>query len=267
MPPAPHAKAVYDAAQTYRRNCLERDGALLLPDAPVWTLENLTELHKHFVDSPDTSDAKFFDKFKKQLGPLSENVVRLAAEVMSVYFFFPNTGSIKGSTKRFQVQEVLNWRSLKADGADPVMSAFEHGVGGTGQAYNQRKPDELWFVINFAIAWKRLSPDEQAAALGDPWKMRAVVDQVPGADRRQMPHALLHLLFPETFEPIASGRHKGLILDAFGGMLDGATLSPDAALHAIRGALEKLLGQPSLSFYQREIRAAWDPAGGLPHSR
>jgi hypothetical protein len=64
MPPAPHAKAVYDAAQTYRRNCLERDGALLLPDAPVWTLENLTELHKHFVDSPDTSDAKFFDKFK-----------------------------------------------------------------------------------------------------------------------------------------------------------------------------------------------------------
>lgn len=261
MPPAPHAKAVYDAAQIFRRNCLERDGALLLPDAAVWTLENLTELHKHFVDSPDTSDAKFFDKFKKQLGPLSENVVRLAAEVMAVYFFFPNTGSIKGSTKRFQVQEVLNWRSLKADGADPVMSAFEQGVGGTGQAYNQRKPDELWFVINFAIAWKRLPADEQAAALGDPWKMRAVVDQIPGADRRQMPHALLHLLFPETFEPIASGRHKGLILDAFDGMLDGATLSPDAALHAIRGALEKLLGLPGLSFYQREIRAAWDPAG------
>ena len=38
---------------------------------------------------------------------------------------------------------------------------------------------------------------------------------------------------------------------------DGApppTLSPDAALHAIRGALEQLLGQPGLSFYQREIK-------------
>jgi hypothetical protein len=53
MPIVEQAKAVYEAANTFRVNCLEKDGSLFFDDAKVWTAANLKTLKEHFNDNAD----------------------------------------------------------------------------------------------------------------------------------------------------------------------------------------------------------------------
>src|SRR5262245_33063457 len=48
MPIVEKAKAVYEAAKTFRVNCLEKDGSLFFDDTKVWTTANLKTLKEHF---------------------------------------------------------------------------------------------------------------------------------------------------------------------------------------------------------------------------
>jgi 5-methylcytosine-specific restriction protein B len=256
MPTVEQAKAVYEAANTFRVNCLEKDGSLFFDDAKVWTTANLKTLKEHFNDNADFSDASFFDKLKKQLEPVSTDVVRLAAEVLTVYYLF--SVSVTERTKLRQVQLIASWKDLKID--SPVLAAFAQGVGGTGQAYNQRRPEELWFVIEFGLAWKTLEPQFQAAALQDADKFQKLMDAVDGADRRMMRHILLHLLFPDDFEPIASGSHKRLITDAFSELVADPAKDRDARIRQIRAELQKYVKVNPFNFYRSPVRVAWNPS-------
>lgn len=256
MPIVEQAKGVYEAAKVFRDNCLGRDGSLLFGGAEVWTLANLRTLKANFNDNADMSEASFFDKLKRQLEPVSIDVVRLAAEVLAVYFLF--TDKVLERTKLRQVQMVARWRGLEID--SPVLGAFARGVGGTGQAFNQRRPEELWFVIEFALAWKSLDPELRATGLEDANELQKVLDGVDGADRRMMRHILLHLLFPEDFEPIGSGTHKRLISDAFSGLVADPAKDRDARIRQIRAELQKYVAVKPFHFYRDPVRMAWNPS-------
>jgi 5-methylcytosine-specific restriction protein B len=246
---------VYTAADRFRDACLRRDGSLLFDDANVWTPENLAKLHQVFVASPEEGDRSFVDKFRDQVSPAGQAVVRLAAEALCVYFLFPS--NVGGFRKRELVNEVLGWGgdSLTADHA--VSAAFQKGIGSGGQGYNTRRPFELGFLIEFAIAWKKLTDAERAEALGDPWKFEARVDAVEGAETRQLRHMLLHLVFPDDFERIASGTHKRRVLAAFKGLVGVAPDDEDQHLLAVRRELEKLLPNKKLDFYWPPLEPAW----------
>lgn len=256
MPIVEQAKAVYEAANTFRTNCLEKDGSLLFEDAKVWTTANLKTLKEHFNDNADMSDASFFDKLKKQLEPVSADVVRLAAEVLAVYYLFSN--SVTERTKRRQVELIASWKDLKIE--SPVLAAFSRGVGGTGQAYNQRRPEELWFVIEFGLALKGVEPQLRPALLQDPDKFQKLVDEVDGADRRMMRHILLHLLFPNAFEPIGSGSHKRMLADAFSELVADPAKDRDVRIRQIRAELQKYVQVNPFSFYRSPVRMAWNPS-------
>ena len=63
---------------------------------------------------------------------------------------------------------------------------------------------------------------------------------------------LLHILFPDSFERIASRDHKRRIVYSFKSLLDtDATEDTDRSLFAIRGKLEPLLGRRSGSLRPR----------------
>ena len=258
MPRVQAADPVYKAAEMFRHECLELDGSLIFPGTALWTLPNLEKLHAHFVDKPDESDRRFLEKFEEQLRPAGPDVVRLAAEVIAIYYLFPDT--ILARTKRAQIETVLNWANIKAPAESVLWDGFERGIGGTGQAFNQRKPNELWFVINFALEWKRATPEVRAKSLANAVAMQGFVDGVDDADHRQMRHALLHLLYPDDFEPIASANHKSRIRDVFGALLSERSDNADDELRGIRIQLQKLLDRPAISFYERQIRMAWDPS-------
>lgn len=57
---------IYQAADSFRANCLLSDGSLLFSDASVWRPDVLERIHKAFVATPDEGDRTFIDKFKDQ---------------------------------------------------------------------------------------------------------------------------------------------------------------------------------------------------------
>ncbi|AOS78336.1 hypothetical protein Q5W_04810 [Hydrogenophaga sp. PBC] len=98
---------IYQAAEGFRANCLLRDGSLLFDGASVWRRDVLGLLHKAFVAAPDEGDRSFIVKFKDQISQAGQDVIRLAAEFLCVYFLFPS--NVGGTRKRQVVNEVLGW--------------------------------------------------------------------------------------------------------------------------------------------------------------
>ncbi len=257
--------SIYKAAEKFRDECLRADRSLLFDGEAIWTPENLDALHQVFVDAPDESERSFLEKFKDQVQPAGKEVMRLAGEVVAVYFLFPS--NVGGVRKKQVVREVLGWGGDELPDDHLVAQAFSRGIGSGGQGYNTRRPYELWFLIDFVIAWKKLSSEEREEALADPWKFQDRVDSQDGAENRQLRHMLLHLIFPDHFERIASGNHKWRVADAFKGLAPNDIDDQDQRIYAIRQKLEQLLPGKQLDFYWAPLDVAWydsaEPADGL----
>lgn len=256
-------KAPYESARAFRDRCLMADGSLLFGDAPVWTSANLDRLREKFIDAPDESERSFREKFEDQLKDESQAVKRLAAEALAVYFLFPS--NVRARKKTELVSEVLGWGGDTLPDGHPVIAAFAGGIGSGGQGYNTRRPFEIAFLIRLAIAWKQLEADKAKELLTDAWKFEDFVEGIEDADSRQLRHMLLHLLFPDHFERIASSEHKRRVAQAFAGLLSDPEMEgTDRRLHAIRQELTKFLPGKSLDFYWPPLREAWyDSAGEI----
>jgi len=250
---------IYRVVEAFRANCLLRDGSLLYEGASVWNLEVLKEIHKVFVATPDEGDRSFIVKFKDQISTAGPEVIRLAAEVLSVYFLFPS--SVGGIRKRQVVNEVLGWSGERLHESHVVSEAFSNGIGSGGQGYNTRRPFEIAFLIDLVIAWKKLPADRQVAMSVDPWLCQEFVDSLEDADSRQLRHMLLYLLFPDHFERIASSGHKRRIIKAFSGLVKSEPENEDRTLLAIRGELENILPNKRLDFYWSPLAEAWYDGG------
>lgn len=254
---------IYEAADAFRNNCLLRDGSLLFEQASLWRPELLDSIHNAFVATPDEGDRSFIDKFRDQIQPAGTEVIRLAAELLAVYFLFPS--NVGGFRKRQVVNEVLGWAGDNLLESHLVSLAFEHGIGSGGQGYNTRRPFEIAFLIEFAKAWKALPTEQQQATANDPWKFQELIDGTEDAESKQLRHMLLHLLFPDSFERIASGNHKRRVIAAFTGLVQDEHEDEDRQLLAIRQGLEALMPGKTLDFYWSPLEAAWydSSEGGL----
>ena len=166
--------SIYEIGSRFLEHCLQSDGSLIHKDMSVWSLDNLERLRKTFTESPDTGDRTFTDKFADQIRPAGKDISRLAAEVLAVYFLFPsNVGVVR---KKDLVGQVLGWAEEELPSDCLIAKAFAQGIGSAGQGYNTRRPFEIAFLIEFSIAWKRLTEDERAATAIDPWKFMEMVD-------------------------------------------------------------------------------------------
>jgi 5-methylcytosine-specific restriction protein B len=257
------ANSIYEVAKILRDRCLQADGSILWENANIWTLQNLESIHSGFVAAPDSSDRSFLEKFRDQVTPKGNDVIRLAAELVTIYFLFPSN---VGQEKKLEiVGEVLGWANEALPAGNPITPAFLRGIGGGGQGYNTRRPFEIAFLIEFSLMWKRLPEQERSSALNDPWIFMDILDGLEGSETRQIRHMLLHILFPESFERIASNEHKRRIANTFTSMLDeDAPDELDRRLLAIRSKLEKLLNRRDLDFYRTPLVEVWNDQGDGP---
>lgn len=266
-----HDRRVIDqVAERWRDECLIEDGSLLFPGEAIWSLEATQELVERFVDNELTDSRTFDEKLIVQLEPASTSAKRLMAEVIAVYFLF--TSSVSGRRKREVVDGVLAFAGddpLRPDG--DVGEAFDNGIGGPGQAFNSYRPVLLAYLISFARRFKAIDDhEERQLYLSDPWEFKAwLVGENDDADggRQMMRELVLHLLFPDDFERIASGDHKAAIRDALEGLLTESHEDIDRSLLAIRERVAELVSDPvakfgALDFYKPGLRETWDPSEG-----
>ncbi len=260
------SQPIYDAAARWRDRCLLGDGSLF-ENGSLWTSTNLETIHAAFVEAPDEGKRTFMQKFEDQIKPAGPEICRLAAEVLYVYFLFPSNVGV--DRKKGRVSEVLTWAGAAFPKEELLANALEHGIGSGGQGYNTNRPREIAFLIHFAMTWKRLSENDRNVFSKTSWEFMRVVDDVDDADVRQGRHMLLHLLFPDQFERIATREHKLRVVAAFESLLAGAVPDDvDQRLLAIRDKLlvlqrstVKPIDPRVIDFYRSPLVEVWNDSG------
>lgn len=181
-----------------------------------------------------------------------------------MYVHFLIARDIGAPAKRRLVDLILGWSAEPTSIPPELEAAFSMGVCNTGVAFKTYRPNQLWFLIDTAKAWKALDVDRQSASLADPWAFKEFVEAVPQTAAYTQRQALLHLVFPEVFEDMVSREHKALIIGAFAAdIAEPLPADPDRALAVIRHQLAAEHGA-TFSFYDPGLVERWRPEPKSP---
>ena len=253
---------VYEAADRFVQAALRTDDSLFTPGTAVWTRQTLDELHKRFIESPDTSSDAFEVKLQRQLSGATRPTLQLMAEVLYVHFLVASS-TVGGQRKRDLVNLVLSWSSGTVAVPPELDAALNEGVAAVGTAFNTYRPFQLYLIIDSICAFKQKSEEEQQALLDDPWAFKEFLFSIPIHAAYSQREALLHLVFPDVFENIVSRDNKRRITDAFREELPGREQDVDRALLAIRKSLEERHGG-HIDFYGPGFVEKWQSPGERP---
>ena len=265
----PGRQDVYAAAEAWVERALRSDDSLFTPGRPIWTSKWLHELHRRFLDSPDVSDIAFWDKLERQMAGSPPQAYQLMAEVLYVHLIVVSRQDSTGV--QAQLRQVLNWSPRPVTIPPELVASLTPGIANPGQGFHRYRPHQVGFVIEFATQWKRLGPEEHQRLLDDPWAFKDFVMQLDlhsalfrdyFVSPRIQQHALLHLVHPDTFEPIVSVNHKERIAAAFEGLVENPEQDIDRKLQEIRSKLEADHGK-GIHFYEPQIRRLWDDSKAL----
>jgi len=202
----------------------------------------------------DVGEGSFIEKLEEQLARESLFVHQIAADAMVLYYVFANW--IKPETKMQAVERVAGWGPTpQAIPRQFLDNAFREGIGTINTYYLSTQSRNVCYFTSVAIEVKKEGADP-----GDLPAIRDIADRVAeelhtAEDPRNI---LLHLLFPNDFEPIAAAAYKRSIVAAFAEMADSAR-DPDEALKMIRTGLSPAHG-PDFSFMDGPLSERWRPA-------
>jgi 5-methylcytosine-specific restriction protein B len=249
------AEKVYAAARRVVDAGLREDGSVFTPGAAIWTLDQVEDLYRRFVQQPDTSSASFEQKLRRQLEGAPAATFQAMGELLFLHLLI--AADIGGASKRKTIQTVLSWSPQPVAIPADLAATLDHGLANTGVAFKTYRPYQLWYLIEFLRAWKRLDARERSRLLEDSWAFKEFAFSVPIKAAYTQREALLHLVHPVTFERIVSRDHKRKIVEH---LRDPADEEPDVdrVLVRIRASLEGELGE-GFDFYQPPVDARWQP--------
>ncbi|GFG85239.1 McrB family protein [Mycolicibacter algericus] len=194
---------------------LGKDDSLLTPGQPIWTMANLDELTRDYVDRPNAGPGGFFEKLQLQLADSSPAAVQLFAELLIL-----NTLPIEnlgGALKVKQVESVLKMSGDPVGLPEDVEAALAGGgVFHGGQAFTTYRWAQIVYLIEVARHFKSLPGQRQVDALDDPLIFRDEVNAVPTGQAAQR-QSLLYLAFPHFYLPVVNVEHRKLLRDSFAG--------------------------------------------------
>lgn len=248
------AETVYEAAVAFRERGLRTTRSLFTRSKRLWTPDALDDLAVRL----GAAGATFAERWETALADASPATVQLAAEVCYLHALFPS--DLSPGTKRGLVQGTLARSARSARVPTDLDAALDAGVAGTGVAFKARRVSQLRVLVTGARACRRLPRAERDAVLDEPFSFKAWLFECEHDGAHAQREALLHLLFPDTFEPIVSPRVKQRVVEAFAGCVPDGIDDVDEALLAIRG---ELAGHhpPGFTFADPPLRQQWQPGG------
>ena len=259
---------VYAAAQKWVDCALKADDSLFTPGNPIWTRELLGELRECYLDKPDTSSRNFYVKLEDQLAGRSPEVYQLMGEVLYVHYLIIWREGMRSDTKENHSKQLFEWSGQQVKIPDDLVAGLTPGIARIGQAYSRLLTFMVGFLIELSDQWKEQEQDERQRLLDNPWAFKGFAAQLElrGDLFREGPNshvaqreALLHLLFPDTFEGIVSLDHKEKIAgaNAFAQFVNEETPDVDRKLAQIRSGLGEELKR-DFDFYDPDIFGRWD---------
>lgn len=261
------AAKVYAAAEEWVNRALQTDDSLFTPGEAIWTRESLRELRRRFLDQPDLSKDSFYTKVERQLAGSNLQIRQLMAEALYFTLLVIHEGQMKGTTKLSRIRLILD-QDLPIP--EKMADALATGFVNMGAAFSSGLPYYVGFIIEFAEQWKEQEAQQRQLLLQDPWsfkdlvfgaelKGRMFVDSYRGHIPQQ--HAILHLVFPDYFEPITSSPHKNRLTQRFETRIEECSSDDvDLRITQIRKSLAEDFGS-DFHFYDYDVRRLWRPFG------
>ena len=260
-------KDVYTAARKWVDCALLNDDSLFTPGKPIWSSQWLGKLHERFLDSKDVAGNSFDEKLQVQLEDSKPDVYQLMGEAL--YFYFLIVSTKNSSNEQQVIDKVLNWSPSPVVIPQEFVDGLTPGIANPGQFFHNARQYQVGFLIEFVEQWKEQRPNDRDRLLGDPWAFKDFVTAIDPQSEllrnvnstryRTQREAMLHLVFPDTFERIVSVPHKRSIADAnaLATYISEPTDDVDRKLAQIRQSLEIGL-QRQFDFYDPDIRKHWD---------
>ena len=247
------AEIEYRTADAIREKCFKGGGSLFFPDRALWTPANLRSASERML-APSESSGTLMERLHFQLSepPSPTDVYRVSAEALVFYYLFPHSKMVHTKTKVDRISTVLSWADTPLK-RETIEGCFGSGVGNVGQHYLNSLPYLVNFFLVFALEGQTSGVD-----FSDRVQCQVLADDIRARSKHVVDarHALLHLLFPDYYEAIASDSHKTKILESYANLaLD--TSDADAGLRAIRTQLTTELGHEP-RYYESDFRKTWD---------
>ncbi len=232
--------------------CLRRDGSLFTPKEAIWTKHAATVLWNRLEPAPAISGS-FEEKLTWQVEPLDAKERQYAGELL--YVLLLSDGSTGGQSCRKTIGiAVGEFAEIPADLAQVFDASNRIADYGPGK---NRRPDHLRVLAQWAAAWKELTDTERERLLADPWAFRDFANTYRTSAGGMQIEAILHLVFPDTFEYALAPEHKERIARAFAAVGDVARAdNADRKLVEVRKAVAPLVGA-DVSFYGGALQRIW----------
>jgi hypothetical protein len=246
----------YLAVEAIKERCLRDLDSLFAPGRAIWSRGSANELYRRFVGNPDESKLDFVQKLQGQLEGASGDVVQLAAEVLYVLLLGPDYKN--PAIKRESIKTILNVSPEPVPLPDDLSEALAHGIASYGAALSQRQPQYI-FLLEFARSWVELETERREALLSDADQFYEFLLSLPQKAASSQVAALLHIVFPDSFEPIVSVGVKQKIVNTFSEYGGDETLPIDKRIALIRQELSREYGD-AFGFYDQAVRERWDIA-------
>lgn len=225
----PATRPFYAAAQRFIDVALrpaDEPGSLFAPGQAIWTPPLIEELQCRLVPLPVQSDAAFLAGLRQQLAGAPAPLFLLAAEALFVHLL-PLAGELAPQHKRQLVAAVAAWSPEPFVVPTALAQALDQGIARASAAFFVYRPFQLAFLLAFVGQWQRLAPAERVRALADPWDFKVQLFALPASRAYAQREALLHLVHPESFEPLLSRSEKRRLVRAAVRRADMATMATD----------------------------------------
>ena len=256
------AERVYQAASTWVERALRSDDSLFTPGEPIWSRRWLGELRERFLDKPEELKGTFVQKLRQQLAGSPPEVYQLMGEVLYVH----TLTLVKVGNKQQRVQEVLGWSPAPVEIPPELIAGLKTGFINQGIG-NVLIRFQLGSLIEYIEQWKEQEPSERSRLLDDPWafkdflvarRFRSLLLANSQNRGRMQREALLHTVFPDTFETITFVDHKRFVAEAkaFARFVADQTTDVDRVIQQIRQGIEAEKGK-DFDFYDDDVVSKW----------
>jgi 5-methylcytosine-specific restriction protein B len=229
---------VRQTARSLLEHGLGQGVSMFDPARHAWSPEVLSDLYQRYNEKPDLGKDTFLVKLERQLDGASDDVILLAAELLTLHALpLHNFGQ---PAKLARISTVLSWMKTPVELPADIVAAFAQTSWSGGAGVHTMLWKWLQDAIVLVRSWWDLPEAERVAALNDPWKWQAAIRQFPGMP--SLREALLYLAFPGYFLPTINLKHKRAIRDAFAYRLDRRTGDLDRDLYEITLAIQRDFG-------------------------
>jgi 5-methylcytosine-specific restriction enzyme B len=230
---------------------------------PTWTVKNAEELLRRIFENYDEGPGSFVEKLENQLGGAEPGVVVLAAEFMALHLL--PLSNVRGSTKRYRVEQVLSWTDAATTIPSEMETAFDsRGAFNGGTGFNVRQWQHFVWLAKFVQHACSQSVEVRDRAIQEP-ELFAQLTEGVDHEPKGIKYSVEYLAWPSYFEPITSRNHRWRIRERYlkdiGGLSSGdddPAISQDLAV--IRKAHDAAAGT-AVDWYLEPYLSEWSGSG------